>query len=289
MSTLARSFALGALILTAASINAWAAEGAGPHPDAKTADEVVARNVAARGGLAAWRKVNTMGWFGHVEHGSVTKDAPQVPFVMQLERPNKTRFELKEQMSNFTRVFDGQRGWRIRPGGDGRPETRMFSPDEVKFARSEYVIDGPLIDCKEKGVLVDLDGIDMMEGRRAYRLSVRLPAGAERKIWVDAQTNLELRLDRPSQSPFSPGKPVSVYFYDWAREGGVNLPHRIETTGLGASAASGAAERLVINHVLVNPKLEEMAFVPPERPLRHGGSGLVRIPGSMPGDLDPQH
>src|ERR1700693_1232108 len=111
---------------------------------ATTAAEVIDRNVAARGGLEAWRKVETMVWLGHLERGA--RDAQRIPFVMTLRRPNLTRFELKEQLNQFTRIFDGAHGWKIRPGADGRPETKSFSPEEVNFARTEFVIDGPLID-----------------------------------------------------------------------------------------------------------------------------------------------
>ena len=73
---------------------ATAAAAAAPEAPAKSADEVIARNVAARGGLDAWRKVDAMVWLGHLER-SGSKDPQRVPFVAQLKRPNLTRFELK--------------------------------------------------------------------------------------------------------------------------------------------------------------------------------------------------
>src|SRR5258705_180644 len=66
-------------------------KSAGGENLAKTAAEVIDRNVAARGGLEAWRKVETMVWLGHLEKG---KEVQRIPFVMTLERPNLTRFEL---------------------------------------------------------------------------------------------------------------------------------------------------------------------------------------------------
>jgi len=249
---------------------------------ARTAEEVVARNVAARGGLEAWHKIETMAWMGYIEHGTVSKSSPQVPFVMQMKRPNLTRFELEDQITQVTRIFDGQHGWRIRPASDGRPESRLFSPEEVKFSQAEYVIDGPLIDYRAKGVEVKLDGVDLIEGRKAYRLSLKLPSGAERKVWVDVRSNLEVRLDRPSTSPFGPGKPVSVYYRDYESEGGVELPHVIETVATPGGSPTETSDRLVIRRVIINPKLEETAFVPPPMPLRHGNVS-VRIPGSAPG------
>jgi hypothetical protein len=256
---------------------AWAADATSrTAAPAKTADEVIRRNVAARGGLEAWRNVQTMVWLGHLERG--TRDAQRIPFVMQLKRPNQTRFELKEQFNQFTRIFDGSHGWKVRPAVDGRPETKAFSKDEVEFARAEFVIDGPLIDYQTKGVTADLDGIDTLDGRRAYRLSLKLPGGAERKVWIDADTNLEIRSDRPATNPLKPGAPVSTYYRNYSAEGGLQMAHSIETGTAAGTGVEGAValDKLVIDRIVVNQKLDDGAFAPPPVPLRRGGH--VRIP-----------
>ncbi|MHB8726446.1 MAG: hypothetical protein ACYC9Z_13930 [Casimicrobiaceae bacterium] len=269
---------LGAAGFMYACPGAWAAGGEPRTPaPAKSADEVISRNVAARGGLEAWRNVTTMVWLGHLQRG--TREAPPVPFVMQLKRPNRTRFELKEQFSQFTRIFDGSHGWKVRPGADGRPETKAFSKEEADFARAEFVIDGPLIDYQSKGVTAALDGIDTADGRKAYLLSLKLPSGGERKLWIDINTNLEIRSDRPATNPLKPGAPVSTYYRDYAPEGGLQIAHSIETGagGTGAESPGAAApDKLVIDRILINPKLDDGAFAPPPVPLRRGGH--VRIP-----------
>jgi hypothetical protein len=254
---------------------------------ARTAAEVIERNVAARGGLQAWRKVDTMVWLGHLERAS-SKEGPQIPFAMQLKRPNLTRFELKEQFDHFTRIFDGNHGWKVRPASDGRPETKSFSPEEVKFAHAEFVIDGPLIDYQVKGVTADLDGLDTVDGRKAYRLSLKLPSGAERKVWIDVGTNLEIRMDRPATNPLVAGKPVSVYYRDYRAEDGLQIAHSVETrAGTDQPVTGAAADRLVIDRVIVNPTLDDGTFTPPAVPLRHGG-GHARAsggPSDMPGAI----
>jgi hypothetical protein len=247
---------------------------AGEGSPATTAAEVIDRNVAARGGLDAWRRVETMVWLGHLEHGG--RETERIPFVMTLKRPNLTRFELKEQFDQFTRIFDGVHGWKVRPGPDGRPETKAFSSEEVNFARTEFAIDGPLIDYRAKGVTADLDGIDTVDGRKAYRLSLKQPNGPERKVWIDIKTNLDIRLDRPATNPLKPGAPVSVYYRDYATVDGVRVARSIET-GVGA-VGTEAADKLMIDRVLVNPKLDDGTFAPPATPLRRGGH--VRIPAS---------
>jgi hypothetical protein len=267
----------GAWVAGAASNASLAApaqprEPGGARSLAKTAAEVIDRNIAARGGLDAWRKVETMVWLGHLEHGG--REVQRIPFVMTLRRPNLTRFELREQFNKFTRIFDGAHGWKLRPGAEGRTDAKAFSPEEVNFARTEFVIDGPLIDYQAKGVAANLDGIDTVDGRKAYRLSLKLPSGGERKVWIDTKTNLDIRYDRPATNPLKPGAPISVYYRDYAAADGLQVARSIETGDGGGGAAAG--DKLVIDRVLVNPKLDDGTFAPPATPLRRGGH--VRVP-----------
>jgi hypothetical protein len=246
-------------------------------PLATTAAEVIDRNAAARGGQEAWRKVNTMMWLGHLERGG-RADGPHIPFVMQLERPNRTRFEIKEQYNQFTRVFDGSRGWKVRPGNDGQPDMKTFSKEEVNYARDEFAIDGPLLDYKTKGVTADLDGIDLLDGHKAYRLSLKLASGTARKVWVDVETNLEVRYDRPATSPFAPGAPVSLYYTGYKTVDGLKIPAGLQTSSAPNSSVRETGDKLVIDRMIVNPKLDAQAFLPPPTPIRRGGK--VLIPGN---------
>ena len=87
------------------------------------------------------------------------------------------------------------------------------------------VIDGPLIDYLAKGNTVTLESLDEFEGHKAYRLGVRLATGEIDQIWIDAQTFLDIRYDRPFAG--GPGRTkVSVFYRDYkAVEGPANPVH----------------------------------------------------------------
>src|SRR2546427_3482566 len=86
-----------------------------------SAAEIVAKNVAARGGLDAWRKVETMVWIGHIQ--STRAPSPSMQFRLEQKRPSKTRLEISALNEKSMRVFDGVQGWKLRPG-HGRPEVQ---------------------------------------------------------------------------------------------------------------------------------------------------------------------
>jgi hypothetical protein len=239
-----------------------------------TAAEIVTKNAAARGGVEAWQRLKTMVWTGYVESG--THPGAKLPFMLEQKRPLKTRFELVNDGQRSIRMYDGRSGWKLRPNpANGRPELTPYSADELNFARGAQVIDGPLMDYVAKGGVVTLSGHGEADGRYAYIVDVKLPSGGTHRIWVDAETFLEVRQDREVRSGMGRMGTVVVLFHDYRDFEGVKLPTRIETgDGVGT-----VQNKLVIERVALNPELEDGAFARPETPISRKGSVVVDTRG----------
>ncbi len=170
-----------------------------PDPAAGlTAAQIVEKNVVARGGLEAWRAIQTMVWAGHVQ--SPAAPIPSVPFVLEEKRPNKSRFEIVMEGQKSLRVFDGTSGWKARAASNGKPDVQPYNEQEIQFARDAGIIDGPLIDYEAKGVSIALGSVGEVDGRKAYRINAVLPSGMRQVVWIDAETFLDLRLDRETRN-----------------------------------------------------------------------------------------
>lgn len=240
--------------------------------------EIVERNAAARGGLDAWKRLQTMAWTGHVESGPRT--VHNLQFMLEQKRPGKTRFELVTDGQRSIRIYDGKGGWKLRPNpANGRPELSPYTEDEIRFARTAPVIDGPLMDSVAKGAIVTLAGQGEAEGRRAYILNVELPSGGEQRIWVDAETFLEVRHDRQVRGGMGKVGTVTVLFREYREFEGLKLPTEIETgAGMG-----GGANKLVIERVALNPDLEDRTFARPDVPTSRRNSVIVDTRGVATG------
>ena len=222
-----------------------------------TAAQIVEKNVAARGGLEAWRKIQSMVWVGHIERANA--GAPSLPYVLEQKRPNKMRFEIKGQNQMGTRIYDGAHGWKLRMARDGKPDLKPYTADELSFARDGQGIDGPLMDYQAKGIEVTLGGVDEVEGRKAYRLNVKLPSGTSHRVWIDAQTFLDVKYDRESRKAGGISGMVSVHYRDYRLVEGLQVPHTIES---GADT-SKVTDKMVIDKILLNPPLEDQMFAKP--------------------------
>ena len=93
-----------------------------------TASQILARNAESRGGLAAWRAVQSMAMSGRVEAGK----GVDLPFRLELKRPRKMRLELDFKEETAVQIFDGAAGWKLRPFL-GRRQTEAMSPEEPAF------------------------------------------------------------------------------------------------------------------------------------------------------------
>lgn len=268
-----RSFAwLAASVLATLGATPGTAADAttGADPSAVlTVDQIVERHVAARGGAEAWRQIKTMAWTGHIESGP--GGIEKVPYLLLFQRPNATHFEVMAQHQKSVRIFDGSKGWKLLPAGNGLPELRDYSDEELSFARDASGLDGPLFDYKAKGVSVALAGMDHVEGREAYRLQVTLPSGQTHTDWIDAHSFLQLKYDRATRNAAGRTGIVSVYLRDYQTIKGLVMPFSIET-----GAAGGAAtDRMIIEKIALNPTLEAGAFMKPVAPRARRNGILV--------------
>lgn len=221
-----------------------------------TAEQFVERNAAARGGAAAWRKIETMTWTGFAESAS---RGGRIPFVLEQKRPDRTRFEITVDSQKSVRVFDGTNGWKMRASAASRPDVQPYTLEELRFARGAPVILGPLMEYAARAEKISIGGLYEVEGRKAHALDLRLASGTSYRVWVDAETFLELRYDREFVN--AQGKPVvsSVYFADYREVEGLRMPFTIET----GTADGKARDKLVLERVLLNPLQDDRTFAKP--------------------------
>ena len=245
-----------------------------------TAAQIIEKNIAARGGLDSWRKIQTMVWVGHIE--SANAPAAKMPFSLEQKRPNKTRFEIKAQNQLALRIFDGTNGWKLRPSASGKPEVQPFSNEELGFAHDGQGIDGPLVDYAAKGVAIALEGVDDVEGHKAYRLNVRLPSGLSHQLWIDAQNFLDIKSGRQIRNTLGQTATVSVYYRNYQTVEGVKLPFSIET-----SAETKAPDRMVIDKVALNVPLEDQMFSKPQVQAPGRRNGVTVDTRSPPPQANP--
>ena len=225
-------------------------------PVTLTATQIVEKNVAARGGLQAWRTVKTLSMSGKLDAGG--KQKVQLPFMLEMERNRKTRLELQFNGQTAIQVYDGTNGWKLRPFLNRR-DVEPYTPEELKAASMQADIDGPLVDYAAKGTKLQLEGIQSVEGHDAFNLKLTLKTGQVQHIWVDAQTFLDVKVEGTPRRLDGRFHPVATYLRDYRSVNGLMIPYVNETAVDGVKQT----EKILVEKVIVNPKLEDSHFSKP--------------------------
>jgi len=223
---------------------------------AQTADDLIAKYVAARGGKDKIKSVNSIRMTGRMVMGPM-----EAPILIIMKRPDQVRVEFTLQGMTAIRAYDGTSGWAIMPFM-GKKDAEPIATDELKELQDEADIDGPLVDYKAKGNTVELLGKDKVEGTDAYKLRLTRRNGDVDTIYLDADSYLEIkgegkRIMRGSEHEFE------TSITDYRQVGGLMFPFALDS----AIKGSQERQRITMDKVELNVPVEEASFkMPPASP-----------------------
>src|SRR5690349_350940 len=86
---------------------------------AQSLDEILAKNLAARGGADKLRAIQTIRFTGHAQLGG-GDFGYEAQWASIQKRPGMVRSEMTLQGLTQVSAYDGKRGWRMRPFGGRR-------------------------------------------------------------------------------------------------------------------------------------------------------------------------
>src|SRR2546427_4723413 len=117
-----------------------------------TVDELVAKNIEAKGGATRTKNLQTLRATGKLlvpVQGQI-----ELGYVQTKKRPDEVRTEASLQGMTQIEAYDSKEGWKISPFF-GRKDPERMSADDVKALVEDAEIDGPLVDWKAKGGSVE--------------------------------------------------------------------------------------------------------------------------------------
>jgi hypothetical protein len=183
---------------------------------AVSADEIIANNVAARGGAEQLHALRSLERKGRL----VVPGTSLVMTVRELRaRPGEFRQEYTLQGLTQIAAWDGREGWRVQPF-EGRKDAARMPADEANALKLAADLDGPLVDYRAKGHKVEYLGTEDIEGTPAHKLRVRLAWGDEVSYWIDPETWMVLR-SRQLQFVRGAERVVDTDYGEYEKVGGV--------------------------------------------------------------------
>src|SRR5688572_4643749 len=185
---------------------------------AQTLEEVVEKNIAARGGEARLRNLQAVRLTGTFTVGDI-----ELSVVMEQKRPWMMRTELRGMGMRSVEVFDGRTGWKLDEF-EGQKEPRQMTDKEAADARSGGDLAGPFLEWEKKGYAVQLVGLEESEDGPVFHLTVKEPDRPVDHYFLDAKTFLEKKV-------YAEGDETAGHLTDYREFEGTLWPTTMELRG----------------------------------------------------------
>ncbi|MCC6964319.1 MAG: hypothetical protein IT585_13790 [candidate division Zixibacteria bacterium] len=222
-----------------------------------TADEIIAKHIAATGGEKTLRGVSTL-----MLKGSMFMEGMPLEIKTYIKLPNKSYVEATS--NNMVMGGGGTNGtdaWATQMG------QTFILEGEQKNAAMKQVDRFPLLDYKTKGAKANYAGEDLVKGAKAYKVEFVTKDNDTTVYFFDATTFYIVKeKEASSTTTFSGHKPVN----------GVVFPFKINST---IDAGGRTMQQMVtIDSIAINGAVPESLFVMPKN-----AQPIPKAPGGAPG------
>ena len=217
---------------------------------AQTVDDIVAKHIQARGGYDKIKAIQTIKMTR-----TVATPFSSLAVVVYKKRPDLMRFEQtpKGQTVATPRGINAEAAWDTQAG------KIMTRPAKVALEAREIEadFDGLLVDWKEKGHTVALEGTEVFGGGDAHKLKVTTKGGFVRYVYIDTKTFLEKGIVGKALLPAVDPKTgeqrtqdTTLVFSDYRDVNGVKFPFSIDedrTAGPITQSFATYTEKIELN------------------------------------------
>jgi len=227
-----------------------------PILSAQTVDEIIAKNVKARGGMDKIKSVQTIRSTATMTMGP----GMEAPGSMTVKRPDMARLEFTVQGLTAIQAYDGKNAWQIMPFM-GKKDPELMSADDKKDMEENADIDGPLVDYKSKGNKIELLGKEKVEGTDAYKLKITLKNGDVITDYLDADSFLEIKQEM-KRTVRGSEQEIEASLGDYKEVNGVMFPFAMENGIKG----SQEKQKITVSKIELNVPVDDAIFKMPAAP-----------------------
>ena len=220
-----------------------------------TVDELIAKNLDAKGGQEAWENVQS----ARIE-GTLSFGPQEAPFVYEWKAPDKVRIQFTMQGMTGIQAYDGETGWMVMPFM-GKTEPEKMSAEDIGQVQEMANFRGPLVNPKENGYTIEYAGEEDVQGTPAYKLKVTNAEGEVSYLFLDKEYYVEIqRVDERTVRGQDIESTASIG--DYKEVDGVMLPFSTEITS--SLAPEGQGQTMTFKKVELNVDIPDSEFEMPE-------------------------
>ena len=215
-----------------------------------TVDELVAKNIAAKGGLEKLHAVQSIKQTSHI-----SMQTSSATIVQYAKRPNLIRQELSIAGQTIVQAFDGSTAWTINPLQTGSSAPVVVVGPQADAMKEQADFESPLVDYKTKGYKIEFIGAETVAGKKLNHLKLTSKAQRVQHCYLDDVTGLEVKIVNES-----PVGMLEQEMSDYRDVNGLKIPFAIKTSSAGVTMAS-----IAVDKVEINPAIDDALFKMPAK------------------------
>jgi hypothetical protein len=218
-------------------------------------EDVVAKHLAARGGIEKLKAVGTVRITGKLEFAGAGMEAP---LLFQWKAPNKLRSEFTLQGLTGVQAYDGKQGWAIMPF-QGKTDPEPLGPEEIEQIEEQADFHGAFVDSEAKGYRLEYLGTGDVDGKPAHRIKITNRRLDETIAFIDAESFLEIKSEAKRTFHDDQEIEIEITRSDFKEVGGLMLAHTYESKPKGQPAG----QRLLFEKIEVGVEIPDSVFAMP--------------------------
>lgn len=219
---------------------------------AQTADEIIAKSLAARGGADKLKAIKS------VRMATTTKImGNEIKSVASIVAGQGMRSDMSVMGQTMSQGFDGTKGWMINPMAG--PDAQEMPAEMSKTFAGQLDLAGPMVDYKTKNNKVEFAGKEVVDGKETYKLIVTRADSTVMTHYINATTFLDQKVVTKGKAQ---GQDVEVeaYFDDYRAVDGIKFPHATEMTN-----PQFGRMKITFDKIEVNPVIDAATFRMPAK------------------------
>jgi outer membrane lipoprotein-sorting protein len=220
-----------------------------------TVDDIIQKNIKARGGAKNWAKVKNI-----IMEGIYVSFSEPEPFTIWRQRPDLYRFNSIRIKKTVIHAYDGQNAWWINPLMGPPFEKPGIIPSQNnldKVTLRERLFEPVYWNHEEKSHQVELEGKEIFDDIDCYKLKVTLADATTEYWYIDVETFLEVGMTGDTYD-FGMKNSLEKFFSDYKDVDGLKFPFLIE------SEYGQRYRSMEIENIKINTEIDPSVFVMPD-------------------------
>ena len=154
---------------------------------AQTAEELIEKSLAARGGEARLMACNSIRITGEG-----TGSSGKASVLVEVKQPEKIFTKVTVGEKSNVQVVNGASGWEVL-GISGKTEPQKLNEQQLRYLKFRTSYRGELVGYKQRGVQAEYRGLVDLEGAQAHLIKLTKSNGDVVQIYLDPTTYLEIK------------------------------------------------------------------------------------------------